>query len=255
MLTRASSTNFFPKPNPRHDRDDRPNFQTQKICRAVRRRRREYRAVQRRAQRQRSPLPRLRHSRSRGEMRVRGSRAFARAWESADTIGTRGLQGEAQGAARIARDCANNPRSSARRRASDGRAAHRRLGARLRAAGKGGPRCCRHARDHRPPPRLAEFDAAVLVSLLAQRRADRGDDGRRLHRRPFSAPVPRRGAEGVVGARDARLAHSLRRARVQRLDVHDARDHRHRRGYLLRAHGRHRRAARPEARRRKRVRV
>ena len=55
--------------------------------------------------------------------------------------------------------------------------------------------------------------------------------------------------------RDAHVAHPLRRARVQRVDLHRARDRRHRLRHVLGDHRRHRRAARPEARRRQRSRV
>ena len=59
----------------------------------------------------------------------------------------------------------------------------------------------------------------------------------------------------VVGEGDAHLADPVRRARVQRLDVHRARDRGHRLGPVLLHHRRDRRAARPEARRRQRGRV
>jgi 2-methylcitrate synthase len=49
----------------------------------------------------------------------------------------------------------------------------------------------------------------------------------------------------AVGARDAHLADPVRRARVQRLDLHRARDRRHRQDMYSRSR-RHRRAARPK---------
>ena len=53
-----------------------------------------------------------------------------------------------------------------------------------------------------------------------------------------------RAADRAVGARHAYLADPVRRARVQRLDLHRARDRRHRLGYVFRDHRRDRRAAR-----------
>ena len=64
-----------------------------------------------------------------------------------------------------------------------------------------------------------------------------------LHRRP---------PPDSVGACNAHVARAVRRARVQRLDVHGARHRRHRLRPLLVHRGRHRRVARPEARRRER---
>ena len=59
----------------------------------------------------------------------------------------------------------------------------------------------------------------------------------------------------ILGARDAHVARAVRRARVQRLDVHGARHRRHGLGPLLVHRRRHRRAARAEARRRQRSRA
>ncbi len=56
----------------------------------------------------------------------------------------------------------------------------------------------------------------------------------------------------VLGAGHAYLAHPLRRARVQRLDLHRPRGRGHRRRLLLGHHRRDRRAARTQARRRQR---
>jgi 2-methylcitrate synthase len=50
----------------------------------------------------------------------------------------------------------------------------------------------------------------------------------------------------AVGTRDAHLADPVRRARVQRLDLHLPRDRRHRLRHVLGHHRRHRRAARPK---------
>ena len=56
----------------------------------------------------------------------------------------------------------------------------------------------------------------------------------------------------AVGARHAYLAQSVRRARIQRLDLHRAGHRGHGLGHVFLHHGRHRRAARTEARRRQR---
>ena len=62
----------------------------------------------------------------------------------------------------------------------------------------------------------------------------------------------RRAPSGELGARHAHLADSLRRARVQLLHVHRARDRRHGLGHLFLHHRRHRRVARTQTRRRQR---
>ena len=112
-----------------------------------------------------------------------------------------------------------NPRPSRRffgadprRRAPDGRHAHRRFGARHRAAGEGRPRRAGCARHRRSLDGVARFDAALLVPLEPQRTAHRRRDGRRFHRRPFPASPARREAQGVVGEGDAHVAQPLRRA-------------------------------------------
>ena len=181
------------------------------------------------------------------------SRLPARPRQAADAGGARVLQGASQVAARPARADQGDPRAHSRGRPSDGRAAHRRLGPRDRAAGEGGPRRARRARQRRPAAGLAGLDAALLVPLEPQRQADRRRDRRRLDRRPLSPPAARPRPEAVVGQGDAHVAHPVRRARIQRVDVRGARDRRH--GLrLLFVHRRgDRRAARAEARRRERV--
>ena len=77
-------------------------------------------------------------------------------------------------------------------RASDGRDAHRRVGARHRDAGEGRPQ----------PPGARDIADRLMASLgsmllywyhyCAQRQAHRGRDRRRLDRRPFPAPAARR---------------------------------------------------------------
>jgi hypothetical protein len=83
--------------------------------------------------------------------------------------------------------------------APDGRDAHRRVGAGLRAAGEGRPQPSGRARHRRPPDGLAGLDAAVLVPLQPQRQAHRGGNRRRLHRRPLPAPAARREAPRICG--------------------------------------------------------
>ena len=140
---------------------------------------------------------------------------------------------QAAGPARPAGSGAHGARAAARRAPPDGRDAHRGLGARLRAAGSGRHHGRRRARHRRPAARLARFDAALLVSLrhaAARIEVETDDD---THRRPFSAPAARQRAAGLVGARDAHLADSLRRARVQRLDLHRPGHRRHGLRHLL----------------------
>ena len=78
-----------------------------------------------------------------------------------------------------------------------------------------------------------------------QRPAHRGGDRRRHDRRALPAPAAWQ-ADAGGRAGDAYLAHSLRRARVQRLDLHRALDRRHRHRHLFGDHRRHRRAARAQ---------
>ncbi len=111
------------------------------------------------------------------------------------------------------------------------------------------------ARDRRSPAGLLSVDALLLVSLLAQQPPHPRRDRRRFGGRPFPAPAASAAAVRELGARDAHLADSLRRTRVQFLHVHGARDRRHGLGHLLLHHRRHRRAARTETRRRQRGRA
>ncbi len=64
-----------------------------------------------------------------------------------------------------------------------------------------------------------------------------------------SAPAARQAAERQPCARHAHLADPLRRARVQRLDLHRPHHRRHRFGHVFLRGGCHRRPARPQARR------
>ena len=130
------------------------------------------------------------------------------------------VQGQAPQSARTARAREGDPRAHSGGGAPDGRDAHGRVGARDGAAGEGRPQRARRARHRRPAAGLARLDAALLVPLEPQRQADRGRDRRRLDRRPLPAPAARRGAEAAVGSGDAHVAHPLRRARIQRVDVH-----------------------------------
>ena len=142
---------------------------------------------------------------------------------------------------------ARGARGAARRGASDGRAAHRRLGARA-------ARCRRRTTTASPGARdIADRLIASLGSMLAywyhfshtgERIDVETDDDSVGGALPApAAPASRRRR---VGAGDAHLAHPVRRARVQRLDLHRARDRRHRRRHLLVHHRRDRRAARPK---------
>ena len=130
------------------------------------------------------------------------------------------------------------------------------LGARLHAAGDRTITTPQGARDI--ADRLLACLGSMLLLLVPLRHAGRRHrrrDRRRLDRRALPAPAARQAAAGLVGAGDARFAHPLRRARVQRLDLHRPRDRRHRLGPLFVHHRRHRRAARTEARRRQRSRL
>ena len=89
-----------PRSKPQGGREDagpargKGGVQAQEIRGAVRRRRRQYRAVHRRPQRQRPALPRLRHPGRRRHLRVRGNRPPAGPRQAADQGRTEGLQGK-----------------------------------------------------------------------------------------------------------------------------------------------------------------
>ena len=83
--------------------------------------------------------------------------------------------------------------------------------------------------------------------------ANRRRNRRRFDRRSFPAPAARQDSARAVGARDAYFVDPLRRARIQCVDLRRAGHRRHRLGHLFGADRRHRRAARPEARRRQRI--
>ena len=103
--------------------------------------------------------------------------------------------------------------------------------------------------DHNPPGArdIADRLMASLGSMLLYWYHYR-HNGKRIevetdddsHRRPLPASAARRAAVRDVGARDAHVADPVCRARVQRVDVHRARDRRHRRGHVF---GDHRRAS------------
>ena len=185
-------------------------------------------------------------------MRVRRSRLPPDPRQAAEPGRTRCLQGEAGAPARPARGGAHGARAVTGVFAPDGRDAHGRLGARLHAAGKRRPQRGRRARYRRPADRLARVHAVLLVSLEPQRAHDRRRDRRRFRGRTLPASVARQGANGEGGACHAYLADPVRRARVQCLDLHLARDSRHRCRYVLGHYRRHRRPARTQARRRQR---
>ncbi len=177
-------------------------LQTEEIRRPVRHRRRQHRAVHRRPQRQRSALSRLRHPRCRRRSRefeeiahllVHGKLPTAAELTAYKTKlkALRGLPAAVKAALE------QLPAVGA----SDGRDAHRRLGARLRAAREGRPQHAGRARHRRPADGLARLDAAVLVSLQPQRQAHRGRDRRRLHRRPLPAPAASARSRRARGSR------------------------------------------------------
>ena len=111
----------------------------------------------------------------------------------------------------------------------------------------------RRARHRRPPDGEPRLDAALLVPLEPHRKridVETDDDsigGHFLHLLHGKAP-----SASWVRAMHTSL-NPLRRARIQRVDVHRARDRRHRLRHVLGDHRRHRRAARAEARRRQRI--
>ena len=123
-------------------------------------------------QRQRPALPRLRHPRYR---RVASSRRSRTCWCTASCR----RRPSSPPTRRSSRGCAACRRRGARRaraaggRASDGRDAHRLLGARLRAAREGRPQRRRRARHRRPADGVVRLDAALLVPLQPQRPAHR----------------------------------------------------------------------------------
>ena len=99
-------------------------------------------------------------------------------------------------------------------------------------------------RHRRPADGLARLDAAVLVPLRTTAAASRSRPTTIRSAATSCTCCTARPPQRAVGARDAHLADPVRRARVQCLDVHRARDRRHRLGHLLGDHRRHRRAAR-----------
>ena len=127
----------------------------------------------------------------------------------ADACRTGRLQGEAEGAARIAARGAEAAwkRFPPRRiRWTSCAPAFRRSAA-----------CCRKSDDHnqpgrarhrRPPDGLARLDAALLVPLRRITAAASSRDRRRFDRRALPAPAARHAAVRLVGARDAHLAQS-----------------------------------------------
>ena len=217
--------------------------QAEEIGRAVRRRRRQHRAVHRRPHRQRPALPRLRHPRHRRRSRVRGNRLPAGARQAAHRGRARGLQAQAASAcAACPRPCKDVARAAAGSRAPDGRDAHR--------LSRCSAPCCRRrrittlprrARHRRPADGVASARCCStgITSRHNGRRieVETDDDsigGHFLHLLHGKKP------SALVGAGDAHLAHPLRRARVQRLHLRRARHRRHRLGHVL---GDHRRAS------------
>ena len=122
-------------------------------------------------------------------------------------------------------------------------------------AGEGRSQHRGSARHRRPAARQPGLDALLLVPLQPLGPDHRGRNRRRLDRRSLPAPAARRAGTGLVGQGDARVAQPVRRARVQRVDVHRPRDRGHGLRPLFVHHRRDRCAARPEARRRQRSRL
>ncbi len=104
------------------DRDDGHQACPEEIGRAIRRDRRRHRAVHGRPHRKRPALSRLRHSRCRRNLRVRGDRVSPGSRQPAHAVGTAKLQGQAEGAARATARGVADAGIAAGRRASDGRA-------------------------------------------------------------------------------------------------------------------------------------
>jgi hypothetical protein len=127
---------------------------------------------------------------------------------------------------------AHGPRMPAGGDPSDGRAAHRRLGARRSAArARGPPGSPRRARSPtgcwRPSARCCSTGTTTATTGGASSR-----DRRRLHRRAFPALLHGK-PPSAMGPGDAYLADPLRRARIQRLDLYRARHRRHRFGHVF----------------------
>ena len=137
-------------------------------------------------------------------------------------------------------------RAAARREPSDGRSAHRMLGARCPRAGAG---LRRPAARRRAVAGGVAGHAALLASLRDERATDRDGERGSGHRRALSASASRPGTDARRGTRARRLADPLRRARVQCLDVRCAGLRRDAVGSLLGRHCRDRHAARAAARR------
>ncbi len=237
------------------DRTFGDRFQTKEIRGAVGCHRRQHRAVHRGAQRQRPALPRLRHPRSRRDLRVRGDRLSVDPRKAAERRRARRLQGEAQESAWYSGAGARNTRTIAAGHASDGCAcvpAHRRWGA-----------CCPRRTTTMPPGarEIADHLLACFPSMLcywyhfshSSRRihVETDDDSvgghflHLLHRRAPSASWVRAMHTSLILYAEHEFNSSTFTARVIAGTGSDI--------YFVH-HRRHRRAARSETRRRQRSR-
>ncbi len=113
--------------------------------------------------------------------------------------------------------------------------------ARRGGSGEGRSQHHRSTRHRRPPDGFARLDAALLASLQPRQAPHRGRDRRRFDRWSFPAPAARQAGKAAVGEIHAHLAESLRRARIQRLDVRRSRRCRHRLRHVFGHHRRNRR--------------
>ena len=220
------------------------------IGRPVGCRRREYGAVLRRTHGQRPALPRLRHPRGGRGQRVRGDRLPARSRAVADGRRARGVRqklNSLRGLPEEVRDVLE----------AIPKAAHPMDVLRTGVSMLG---CVEPERDQSPAPArdIADRLIASLPGMLlywyhfahngVRIKVESDADSVAEH---FLTLLHRRAAP-ELGARHAHVARAVRRARAQRLDVHDARHRRDGLGPLLVHRRRHRRVTRPEARRCKR---
>ena len=216
----------------RHERVRRARgrVQAQEIRRPLRRGRGQHRDLHRRTQRQRPALPRLRHPRPRRALRVRGGRA------PADP--------------RAAPESAPNSRPT-----SEGFKACAACRQRLRTVLEQLPACAHpmdvlrtgvselgcesprgaaatHARRPARSPTgcsPARLDAAA-TGITSRTAAGASTSRRTMTRSPGTSCTCCTASRpsDAAGARAATVAHPVRRARVQRVDLHRARDRRHR---------------------------
>src|SRR5712675_449484 len=185
-----------------HARSSSPDRrgQTQEIRGFVRSDGRQHGALHRRQDRQRPALPRLRHSGHRHRMRIRRDRVSLGSRETAESRGTRCLQGQVESASASARCRRHRARTAAGRESPHGRAAHGRIRTRLlHCRGQRSPECgC--PRHRRSALGVLGLDAMLLAPLFARRAAYRRANRRRFDRRALFTPPAWAQALGVLGA-------------------------------------------------------